>query len=503
MVDEAVRGSLPSPAFYSLGGMEQARAFLRGLVPSTPLARLVGYRPTQIGSGSATLTLPASPWLQFADGSIDIKILVEEALGVAVMTGVPPATRVVTTALSMNHYRPCTLESESFVTRARVLNSGSAFTAAEAIVEDALGRTVAHATGSLLLRPMDPPPPPHGGFGAIDEPAYATPDPHLRALPSANFRFGDFSGLEGMRMQLADEFPLPPFAQLLGLRLVEISDEGSGLITLPASPWFRSRSSELQFGPVAAVMHIALSAPPYALATADEYVGVVAQNLTFVRSVAADDRQLLFRFRLVHRGAELLVSAVEVIDADGNRVAMGSQTSIVRPRRRPGAGPGQPAERVLATVLFTDIVSSTRHAQQLGDAGWRRLLAEHDAVVRRELETFGGREIKATGDGFLAAFESPARAVQCARAIRDGVRRVGLEVRAGVHTGECERVGNDLAGIAVHAAARIQDTAASGEILVSSTVHDLVEGSGIAFADRGLHDLRDIAGARQLFAVEE
>jgi class 3 adenylate cyclase len=182
---------------------------------------------------------------------------------------------------------------------------------------------------------------------------------------------------------------------------------------------------------------------------------------------------------------------------------MGSQVSVVRERRRPGAANVQPSQRVLATVLFTDIVGSTRLAQELGDERWRELLAEHDSVVRRQLQTFDGREVKSTGDGFLATFESPAQAVQCARAIRDRLRALDVEIRAGIHTGECERVGSDLAGIAVHAASRIESAATPGEILVSSTVHDLVAGSGLSFADRGLHDLKDISGRRQLFAVAD
>jgi uncharacterized protein (TIGR00369 family) len=501
VIDEVVRGSIPPPGFYSLSGLEQARSFLRGLVPATPLARLVGYRLTQMGSGSATLTMPASPWLQFADGTVDIKILVEEALGVAVLTSAPGATRAVTTAMSMNHFRPSALESRSFVARARVLNSGSAFTVAEVVVEDALGRAIAHATASLLLRDIRPPPPPHRGFSPVDEPTYATPDPHLRPVPSGDFLFAGKAGLEGMRTLLGRTQSEPPITQLLGLRLIEVAEDGSGALSLPASPWFRSRWTDLQQGPIATAMQIGLSAAPLSLTKANEYVRVVGQSLTFLRPVAADGRDLLTRYRLVHRGDELLVSAVEVIDAGGNRVAMGSQTSMVGRRRRAGAASVQAPERVLATVMFTDIVASTRRAQQLGDERWRELLAEHDALVRRQLETFRGREVKTTGDGFLAAFESPAGAVQCARAIRDAVRQVGLEIRAGLHTGECEQLGSDLAGIAVHAASRIQGTAAPGEILVSSTVHDLVAGSGIAFSDRGLHELKDIDGKRQLFAV--
>ena len=503
MQDEPARGSLPPSDFYSLSGMEQSRAFLRGLLPATPLARLVGYRPTQIGSGSATMTMAASPWLQWGDGTIDFKILVEEALGVAVATGAPPATRVVTTALSVNHFRPVTVDSESLVARARVLNSGSAFTVAEAVVEDKLGRAVAHATGSLLLRPIEPPPPPHRGFPPLDEPTYDTPDPHLRPVASEDFRFGRGSLLGEMRKLITSETPEAPLTRLLGLRFLEVDEHGSGMLSLTASPWLRSRWIDLQRGPIATLMHMGLSAAALALMKADEYIGVVSQSLTFLGSVDADGRDLIARYGLTHRGSDLLVSEVEVLDGDGNRVAMGSQVSVVRERRRSGTAGAQTPQRVLATILFTDIVGSTRRAQEMGDERWRELLAEHDTMVRRQLRTFNGREVKSTGDGFLAAFESPAQAVQCARAIRDRLRGLDIEIRAGIHTGECDRVGSDLAGIAVHAASRIESVAAPGEILVSSTVHDLVAGSGLSFVDRGLHDLKDLSGQRQLFAVAD
>ena len=158
-------------------------------------------------------------------------------------------------------------------------------------------------------------------------------------------------------------------------------------------------------------------------------------------------------------------------------------------------------ERVLATILFTDIVGSTRLAAAAGDRDWRRMLERHDQLVRRELTRFRGREINHTGDGFLASFDGPARAVHCAAAITDGVRPLGMEVRAGVHTGECERRGDDLAGLAVHIGARVGTTAGSGEVLVSGTVRDLVIGSELRFADRGTRELKGVPGEWRLYAL--
>lgn len=158
-------------------------------------------------------------------------------------------------------------------------------------------------------------------------------------------------------------------------------------------------------------------------------------------------------------------------------------------------------ERALATVLFTDIVGSTERAAELGDRDWRDLLERHDAAVRRQLSVHRGREVKTTGDGFLATFDGPARAIRCAQAIGEAVHEAGLEVRAGIHTGEVELLGEDVAGMAVNIGARIGDLAGAGEVLVSSTVRELVVGSGLEFAERGAHSLKGAPGEWRLFAV--
>jgi len=158
-------------------------------------------------------------------------------------------------------------------------------------------------------------------------------------------------------------------------------------------------------------------------------------------------------------------------------------------------------DRVLATVLFTDIVDSTRRAAELGDRDWHALLDAHDAVVRAQLARFRGREVNTSGDGFLAMFDGPQRAIRCAMAIRDAVQALGIEVRAGLHTGECEVRGDDIGGIAVHIGARVSALAGPNDVLVSSTLRDLVIGSGLAFEDRGAHELKGVPGEWQLFAA--
>jgi class 3 adenylate cyclase/pimeloyl-ACP methyl ester carboxylesterase len=167
-----------------------------------------------------------------------------------------------------------------------------------------------------------------------------------------------------------------------------------------------------------------------------------------------------------------------------------------------GRLPEHDHDRALAAVLFTDIIGSTAVANKIGDRAWRLRLDAHDAIVRRALERFRGREVKAMGDGFVATFDGPARAIRCACAIRDELREIGLEIRAGVHMGEIELRGDDIGGVAVHIASRVSDRARPGEVLVSRTVTDLVAGSGIGFAARGEHELKGISGTWQLFAYD-
>jgi class 3 adenylate cyclase len=158
-------------------------------------------------------------------------------------------------------------------------------------------------------------------------------------------------------------------------------------------------------------------------------------------------------------------------------------------------------DRVLATILFTDLAGSTERAAELGDRRWREVLEQHHALVRRELARHRGQEIDTAGDGFFASFDGPARAIHCACAIRDAVRALDLDLRSGLHIGECEIASGKLAGIAVHTGARIAAEARPGEVLVSQTVRDLVAGSGLVFDDRGTRELKGVPGEWHLYAV--
>ncbi len=166
-----------------------------------------------------------------------------------------------------------------------------------------------------------------------------------------------------------------------------------------------------------------------------------------------------------------------------------------------GVRPVPEPDRVLATVLFTDIVGSTGKAAELGDSRWRDLLETFYGLAERELDRFRGHEVKTTGDGFLATFDGPARGIRCACAISGSLGQLGIAIRAGLHTGECEMMGEDIGGIAVHIGARVAAEAADGEVLVSSTVKDLVAGSGLEFTDRGPHRLKGVPDEWRLYAV--
>jgi len=210
---------------------------------------------------------------------------------------------------------------------------------------------------------------------------------------------------------------------------------------------------------------------------------------------------------VVHRGRTIAIVNCEITGPDGALVAQAAGSVLILPGRN-WIRPVQVADeitaesgRVLTTVLFTDIVGSTSRAAELGDDRWRQVLAEHHAIVRDQIRRFRGREVDTAGDGFLIAFDGAARAVRCAMAIREHLRRIGLEIRAGVHAGESEEIGGQLVGIAVHIGSRLVGIAQPGEVLASSIVKDLVAGSGIGFDDRGEHTLKGIAGQWHLYAA--
>lgn len=503
MVDEPVRGYMPDRSFYSLSGIDQCRAFLRKVLPPTPLSRLTGFRLTDVSSGAAVLTVPVSPWLQLGDGTVDISTLAELAVDTAIVTTIPEGHSAVTSSVSLHHLRPCTLKSEMLVARGRVLNQGPKFTVAEALIEDGLGRAVAHTAGSAIVVPIDPPPPPHpGGITPVAEPTYPTPQPHERVVPPGAVLPPDaIDQMGGWRevvsLWATGKLPHPPACQLFGIRCLDAT-EGSTSWSLKLDRWLTIRLN-IQAGVIMTLAHYALTTAVAGLCPSGHRVRVIHETMNFLGHVYPDGRDVVARARVADQ-RDVVLAVVEITDDDGNRVARGSQSALIIDRSQTRT---VEPERVLATVLFTDIVGSTTHARDLGDARWGELLEEHHTAVRRQLVVFKGREVKTTGDGFLATFDSPGRAVQAARAIRDTLRSLSLEVRVGLHTGECEVSGTDVAGIAVHIASRVQACAQQGEVLVTGTVRDLVTGSGLRFTDRGRQHLKGIEGDWHLFALAE
>jgi uncharacterized protein (TIGR00369 family) len=277
--------------------------------------------------------------------------------------------------------------------------------------------------------------------------------------------------------------------------VVEVA-EGRVKVAMPTTEWFCRAYREVAAGILGALGSSAVNTAIATVAEADERMVVINVTYSFMAPVVPDGRHLVAVATVRARTNEVLIAEVEITDPEGRIVLIGQANVMLLER---GARSGhRVTERVLLSVLFTDVVGSTERARQLGDTRWRELLDEHNVLVRRQLELHKGREVKTTGDGFLATFDSPTQAVQCARAIRKGMTRLGLELRAGIHIGECERVGGD-----VHAASRVQSAAQPGEILVSSTVRDLIAGSGLRLVDRGSHELRGLEGMWTLLAVEE
>lgn len=496
-----MRGAFPDPAFYAQAGIDQARAWQQNQAPRVPLSHLTGLRPTQVRPGAVTLMMPASPWLTTHDGAVNVEIIVQDALEFAVLTGTGPGQEIRAASLVYNRLRPTSVDSENFVANANTVSAGRTFTLAEVLVEDAKGRGVAHGTGSFVVRPGSEAQHASEEAGPPYDPSeYEGFDPYLRPLPAGAVDLQHMDGLSVVLVHGRND-GADPLQRLLGIRLLEAA-EGSTTWAMAATVWLCSRTRQVSAGVISVLASYAAGYATATLMPAEHRLGVLDHGVTFLRSVPPDGSEFMARGIVSHEGDGLYLSSAEVTDAGGNAVAVARRTSRFLPRQPATRGQSQP-ERMLATVLFTDIVGSTEMAQRLGDAGWRDMLERHHAVVRRELRSWRGREVKTTGDGFLATFDAPGRALQAARAIRDGVRQLGLELRTGLHMGECDVMGTDVSGIAVHLAARMQGLADPGEILVSGTVRDLVAGSGLRFLDKGRHRLKGIDDDWPVFALHD
>ena len=502
VTDEPVRGVVAPPWLNSLSGIERMRLYARRVLPATPFARLTGYGIGHVSAGSLTGTLKASGHLVFPP-AYNLSALESQALYNCGITAVDTEMDLDPITVSVQYFRSPRPQPGNFLARARVLNSSSLFVSCTAELEDPVGRLVGFAASQWGIRRIDPPPPAApASIESADDAVYSTPDPPDRpsvgGLVPVDMQ-ARHSGLELCRMIMAGNLPPLPAMSTYGARWIGV-EEGVAPIAMPASEWFCSSSRTLDAGAIGSFLNIASTLAVLTLASPGESIAGLELTTRFLRPVPADGRELSCCGRVAHRSGNLITADGEAIDADGDTFAVQSVTyAVLDPRMH---SPVEP-ERVLATLLFTDIVGSTVRAEQMGDGAWRSLLDEHHALVRSELGAHRGREVKTIGDGFLARFDSPASAIRAARAIRDGVKRLHLEVRGGVHTGECEVQGTDLAGIAIHVAARIVAVAGPNEILVSQTVRDLAAGSGIRFAARGKQKLKGVEGEYDLFAVED
>jgi class 3 adenylate cyclase len=294
----------------------------------------------------------------------------------------------------------------------------------------------------------------------------------IRLSPSVGWRIEGARGLVGLRADLSG-------ARLLGMEVEHAAADLELTLARPAGPvqlWFRGGAREVTIHrPAGTAARVRVTGGSSGLTFDEQTYKAVAGEATWQTSgfdEATDRYDIAFS-----RGVRNVV--VDTLELQ----------------------PGQ-ARRLLATVLFTDIVGSTERAQATGDRRWRELLDAHDEAARRLVAQEGGRRIKSTGDGVLAVFDGPGRAIRCAVALRKELEGLGIEIRAGIHTGELDVTDDDVGGIAVHIAARIVATAGPGEILVSRTVRDLVTGSGIALEDRGTHTLKGLSDPWQLFAAD-
>jgi class 3 adenylate cyclase len=449
--------------------------------------------------------MPATGWSLIPSGELEVSMLAEAAVTGVAMTTLAPGLDIEPVSLTLNHFRPTRPQPGNLLARARVFNASRLFVFVEVQIEDPHGRQIAQGTSHCEVRQVEPsPPPPPPELRPVDEAAYSTPDPYLRTVrstiapPEMLHEQGGISVLQAYLQGLY----VAPFSELTGCRIVAL-DEGRGAVTMtmPASEWLCWFSRGVAPGAIASLAHAASQAAGLTRMQPGQSFAGLANSTCFYREVPADGRMLRAETRTIIRGRGIATADVEVYDADGQLAASTQGLAQIIDASKRQKTTVTEVKRILATLFFTDIVGSTEHARRLGDAGWRTLLSRHHNAVRAEILRCEGTEVDTAGDGFFVRFESPARALECARAAREAVKRLGIEIRIGIHTGECELQGRALTGMAVHVAARIQGLAGAGDIVVSGTVKDLVVGSNARFDDRGQHALKGAPGEWRLFSL--
>jgi class 3 adenylate cyclase len=354
---------------------------------------------------------------------------------------------------------------------------------------------------AAVLRPVDPVLSRPLPTDRIAEPVYADPDPYKRRLPPGIGpvpAFGTEDGVTVLQRALFEDLPRPPLLSILGLEVVAL-DRGKVRLEASATEWLCGWGRQVTTGVLMDVGGAAALLALMAASPGGAHVGVSSANVAVLGTVEADGRPLVIEGWVGDREGDVLVVESRISDASGRRIVILYLTGLMQARR----GTMIKVRPLLQTILFTDLVASTEKAEELGDERWSELLDQHHTLIRHHLELSRGREVKTTGDGFLTTFDNPADALESARRMRQAVRSLGLDIRVGIHTGQCEVSDGDVSGIAVHLASRVLSVAGPGEILVSSTLRDLLLGSDLQFEDRGRHKLKGIEGEWQLFALEE
>jgi len=506
---EPPRGAAWGAEVIQMSGLEMLRASIERRLPDAPISKLTGLRLSEASLGMASASMPASTWWQSGAGVFlagTTAFVSDLPLGSAVLTSAPPGTAITTSELSVNFLRTPTIRSQTMIGRGRLIHSTKSLGLSEATVEDGRGRLLGHATSRCVVFRLDPEIMSSRTRAEASQPS--TPDPYLRPV-EGDVRGREFwdstPGIEVMKQVAAGDF-VPPCYLLMGLHAVDTA-EGHMTLAMATSPWLSNAFGVIYGGAIAFLTDAAMILAAGSTVPAGTAFNTIDLKVNFLRPVLPDSGELRARATVIHRGRTMAVVNCEVRDEKDKLAAQATGSILLLPGRF-WERPVQVADeitpdtgRVLTTVLFLDLADSTRLATKLGDRQWRDLLAEYQELVRLQIQRLHGTEVDSVGDGFLVAFDGPGRAVRCAAAVRDAARHLGLELRAGVHAGECERSGGKLVGIAVHAGQRIEALGTPGEILVSSVVKELVAGSGIEFDDRGEHELQGVAGTWRLFAA--
>jgi uncharacterized protein (TIGR00369 family) len=508
-VREAPQGSTWGVEVLQMSGLELLRASLERRLPDPPVTKLTGLRLSEVGLAMASVWMPASPWWQSAAGVFlagTTAFVADMALRSSVLTSAPAGMGLTTSELSVSFLRAPTIRSQTITGRGRLIHATRSLGLAEATVEDARGRLLGHSSSRCVLFRADPEL--IAARRLPEAPASDLAEPYLREVE------GEIRGQEyweatpglTIMQQMVDGIMMPPCFRLLGMRGLE-AREGAMTMGMSASGWLCDGFGVVYGGAIAYLADAAITLAAGTTAPAATAFSTVDLKVYLLQSVLPADGQLIAHATVAHRGRTTAIVNCQITGPYGAMVAQATGSVLILPGRN-WQRPVQVADeitaesgRVLITVLFTDIVDSTRRAAELGDNRWRQVLAEHHAIVREQIRRFRGREVDTAGDGFLVAFDGAARAVQCAMAIRGKLRRIGIEVRSGVHAGECEESDGKVIGIAVHIGSRLLGLAQPGEVLVSSTVRDLVAGSGIEFDDRGEHTLKGVWGQWHLYTA--